>query len=117
MHEPTVQGKRYSVLGAARSGRAVAALLKRHGAEVFVSDQAPADRMAEARRELEALGIASEFGVNSDRVLEADALVLSPGVPSEAPPVRAALARGLTVVSEVEVASWFCRAPIVAITG
>ena len=117
MREPRVQGKRYSVLGAARSGRAVAALLKRHGAEVFVSDQAPAERMAEARRELDALGIASEFGANSDHVLQADALVLSPGVPSHAPPVRAALERGLMVVSEVEVASWFCRAPIVAITG
>ncbi len=117
MQEPMVQGKRYSVLGAARSGRAVAALLKRHGAEVFVSDRAPADRMAGARRELEALGIACEFGTNSDRVLEADALVLSPGVPSDAPPVRAALGRGLMVVSEVEAASWFCRAPVVAITG
>ena len=70
-----------------------------------------------ARQELEAAGIPSEFGGNSDRVLEADLVVVSPGVPSSAPPVRAALERGLTVVSELEVASWFCRAPIVAITG
>jgi UDP-N-acetylmuramoylalanine--D-glutamate ligase len=117
MDHPAVAGKRYSVLGAARSGRAVAALLKRHGAEVFVSDLAPEARMEEALRELRALGVDAEFGGNSGRVLEADTLVVSPGVPSDTPPVREALGRGLPVVSEVEVASWFCHAPVIAITG
>jgi len=117
MEHPAVDGKRFSVLGAARSGLAVAALLKRHGARVFVSDSAPAERMGEARQELEALGVASEFGTNSELVLEADTLVLSPGVPSDVSQVRLALDRGIQVVSEVEVASWFCRAPVIAVTG
>jgi UDP-N-acetylmuramoylalanine--D-glutamate ligase len=44
-------------------------------------------------------------------------IVVSPGVPSSAPPVREAASRGLPVVSEVEVASWFCPAAVLAITG
>jgi UDP-N-acetylmuramoylalanine--D-glutamate ligase len=44
-------------------------------------------------------------------------IVLSPGVPSDLPLVQEAQARGRRVVSEIEVASWCCRAPIVAITG
>jgi UDP-N-acetylmuramoylalanine--D-glutamate ligase len=112
-----VKGKRFSVLGGARSGLAVARLLAKRGAQVFVSDSAPPEKMEKARRELETLGIPAEFGENSARVLDADVLVLSPGVPSVAPVVREALRCGRTVVSEVEVAGWFCPAPVVAVTG
>jgi UDP-N-acetylmuramoylalanine--D-glutamate ligase len=112
-----VKGKRFSVLGGARSGLAVARLLAKRGAQVFVSDAAPPAKMEKAKRELEALGIPAEFGEHSARVLDADMIVLSPGVPSAAPVVREALTRGRTVVSEVEVASWFCPAPVVAVTG
>ncbi len=117
MDREEVKGKRFSVLGGARSGLAVARLLAGHGARVFVSDRAAPAEMVEATRELDSLGIPAEFGGNSARVLEADAVVVSPGVPSSAPAVREALARGLAVVSEVEVASWFCPAPVVAVTG
>ncbi|HCV42860.1 MAG TPA: UDP-N-acetylmuramoyl-L-alanine--D-glutamate ligase [Bacteroidetes bacterium] len=112
-----VRGKRFSVFGGARSGVAVAKLLKRHGARVFLSDKAAAEKMAQVAVELEAAGIDYEFGVNSERVLEGDVVVLSPGVPSDVPLVKESLAKGLKVTSEVEVASWFCMAPIVAITG
>ncbi len=92
-------------------------LLKAHGAEVFLSDRAPAEKMAQAKAELDALEVPAEFGENTRRVLDAEVVVLSPGVPSDAPIVREALALGKAVVSEVEVASWFCTAPIAAITG
>lgn len=117
MQPGEVKGKRFSVLGGARSGLAVAGLLKRFGADVFLSDRAPLEKMQGAQRELDALSIPAEFGENSPRVLDADVVVLSPGVPSTAPLVQEALARGRLVVSEVEVAGWFCRAPIVAVTG
>lgn len=117
MRQQEIRGKVFSVLGGARSGLAVAALLRAQGARVFLSESAPAERMKAAQGELEALGIPYEFGENSWRVLEADVVVLSPGVPSEAPIVREALALGKPVFSEVEVASWFSPAPIVAITG
>jgi len=108
---------RFSILGAARSGLAVAALLKDRGASVFVSDKASADKMRQAAAELERLGVPFELGSNTGRVLEADVLVISPGVPSSAPIVREALAKGVRVLSELEVGSWFCPAPIVAVTG
>jgi len=112
-----VRSKRFSILGAARSGLAVAALLRRHGAAVFVSDALPAGRLAAARQELEENGIPYEFGGNTRRVLEADIVVVSPGVPSDIPVIREAVGQGRTVVSELEVASWFCAAPMVAVTG
>jgi UDP-N-acetylmuramoylalanine--D-glutamate ligase len=112
-----LRGRRFSVLGAARSGLAVAGLLRSAGAAVFVSDRAPAETMKAAARALEQMGAEGEFGTHSPRVLDADTLVISPGVPTNAPLVQEALSRKLPVLSELEVASWFCSAPIVAITG
>jgi UDP-N-acetylmuramoylalanine--D-glutamate ligase len=112
-----VRGKIFSIIGAARSGRSVAKLLSRHGAETFVSDAGAPENMGEARKALEALGVPYEFGEHSARVLDADTIVLSPGVPSNAPIVKLAEVRGIRVVSEIEVASWFCSAPMLAITG
>jgi len=112
-----VKGKRFSVIGGARSGIAVARLLKLHGGTVFVSDKVTGENMKQAAEELDLAGIRYEFGANTERVLDTDVVVLSPGVPSDVPLVKQSLAKGLSVVSEVEVASWFCTAPIVAITG
>lgn len=112
-----VPGKQFSVVGGARSGIAVAKLLKNRGARVFLSDSAPPEKMQSVAEELHRAGIETEFGGNTERVLDADAVVLSPGVPSDAPVVRLALQKKLTVVSEIEVAGWFCSAPIVAVTG
>ena len=116
--DPSEIGKtRFSVIGGARSGVAVARLLAGFGAEVFLSEKSPADTMPETVAELDRLHIPYEFGGNSARARDADVMVLSPGVPSDIPLVREAQAAGLRVVSEIEVASWCSRAPIVAITG
>ena len=112
-----IRGKRVSVIGGARSGIAVARLLKSHGAEVFLSEKAPGESMQEVRAELDRLLIGYEFGGNTRKALSADILVLSPGVPSDIPVVKEAVARSKPVVSEIEVGSWFCPAPIVAVTG
>lgn len=117
MNAGEIKGKRFSVLGGARSGVAVAKLLKAHGARVFLSDKAVAEKMRETITLLDGEGIEYEFGGNTEKVLDGDAVVLSPGVPSDIPLVKSALGKGRMVVSEVEVASWFCPAPIVAITG
>jgi len=108
-------GKRVSVLGAARSGKAVARLLKQAGANVFVSER---ERANETHLSfLSELDIPGEFGGHTQRVLDADLIVVSPGVPSSIPILREARDRLIPVVSEVEVAAWFCPAPMVAITG
>lgn len=102
-------------MGAARSGLAAAAMLTSTGAHVFVTDST--DISSETRERLDQLNVHYESGGHSDRALETDFVVISPGVPSSAPIVRNAIGRGIPVFSEVEAASWFCRAPIVAITG
>ncbi len=109
--------KKISVIGAARSGLAVATLLRTHGADVFISDRESEEKLTSYLPHLRASGIPYEVGGHTDRVYDCSLMVISPGVPGNAPVVLQALSRGIKVVSEVEVASWLCRAPIVAITG
>jgi UDP-N-acetylmuramoylalanine--D-glutamate ligase len=110
-------GRRFAVIGAARSGVAVARLLRTAGASVFVSDNSPKEKKAAAAAELERLNIECEFGGHSPRAIDADVIVLSPGVPDSSTIVQQAAGRGLVIVSELEVSSWFCPGAIVAITG
>jgi UDP-N-acetylmuramoylalanine--D-glutamate ligase len=112
-----IKSAKVSILGAARSGLSAAKLLRSQGAIVFVSDKKPREDAAQEIKTLESLGIEHEFGSHTDRIFDADFIVTSPGVPSNSNLIQHAMKVGLNVHSEVEVASWFCRAPIVAITG
>jgi UDP-N-acetylmuramoylalanine--D-glutamate ligase len=110
-----VKNKHITVVGGARSGLAVAKLLTHQGAKVFLTDKSnPTEGIEEA---LQAIGAEYEFGAHTTRVFDADLFAISPGVPSTVPIVQQALKIGIPVYSEIEVASWFCPAPIVAITG
>lgn len=112
-----VRNKKISVIGAARSGIGVSKLLNHSGAHVFVSDTQNASKLEKNIAELRAEKIEFEAGQHTERVFDCSLIVLSPGVPSDTPVVLEAKKRGITIVSELEVASWFCKAPIVAITG
>ncbi len=112
-----IEGKRITVVGAARSGVAVALLLAQKGVQVFVTDAAPRNQKQDAARQLDESGIPFEFGGHTSRALKADLLVVSPGMPMQHPFIQSAVASSIDVVGELEVASWFCRAPIVAVTG
>jgi len=108
-----------AVIGLARSGRAVAKLLRKYGYNVYASDAATTPDVAGCADELRSLGIATQLGGHDlERVARVKLLVISPGVPPAAPPVALARDQGIEVVSEVEVALRFlpdCR--IVAVTG
>jgi len=112
-----VSGKRVTVLGAARSGLAAAELLKHKGALVFVSDLAKAEQKREAVEFLRARNIEAEFGGHSERVFQADFCVLSPGVPAASEVVQKMLRKNIPVYSEIEVAFWFFKGPLIAVTG
>jgi len=103
------------VVGAAKSGLAAARLLKTKGADVFLTDSGTMSEAVKAR--LTADGIAFEDGGHSDRAFTAEFMVVSPGVPDEAPIVQAYLSAGKKVHSEIELASWFDQGRIVAVTG
>ncbi|MGU3469938.1 UDP-N-acetylmuramoyl-L-alanine--D-glutamate ligase [Paenibacillus sp. D51F] len=117
-HPSTYRDRRVVVLGLARSGAAVARLFHRLGANVTVNDRKPAEESPEAA-ELAALGIEVICGHHPDDLLDAQTalLVKNPGIPYNAPPVAAALALGVEVVTEVEVAGLLSPAPIIGITG
>jgi UDP-N-acetylmuramoylalanine--D-glutamate ligase len=113
-------GKRVLVVGFGRSGAAAARLLALRGAQVTVTDRMPADATAGMRRELpEALAAELRWELGGHRretFLAQDLIVLSPGVPP-LDEVRAAVARGVVVTGELELASQLVAAPIVAVTG
>lgn len=110
-----VTGKHIVVAGAARSGVAVSILLKEKGAIPFLSDSGSVkDSMASRLKEH---SIDFEANVHGKKAMEGEFLVLSPGVPSSSPLAVHYLEQGKDVFSEIEVASWFNRSPIVAITG
>jgi UDP-N-acetylmuramoylalanine--D-glutamate ligase len=108
--------KRLVVLGAQESGVGAARLAQRRGYDVFVSDAGPVK--PKYRDELKALGLAfEEGGHTAARVLEADEIEKSPGIPDTASLVVAARERGIPVISEIELAYRHCKGTITAITG
>jgi UDP-N-acetylmuramoylalanine--D-glutamate ligase len=113
-----LNNKRVLVVGLGKSGVASALFLKAHGAQVTVSDTKSGD---ELRNEIPVLldhGITVETGGHGDRTFRGqDLIVVSPGVPVDAPPLEQARALGEAVIGEVELAARFLPGPIVAITG
>jgi len=111
----SVEGKRVTVVGAARSGIAAAELLARRGARVTLSDTRADVSEAEPLRHLD---VQLELGGHREETFTtADLIVLSPGVPPEQPIVAAARGRGVPVIGEVELASRWLQGRIIAITG
>ena len=106
-----------TIIGAARSGLAAARLLHHKGVSVFLTELSPATKYEESARVLREDGIPHEFGQHSARVFAADIVVVSPGVPSDAPIIVEAERRGLPVISEIELGAMFLEGPIIAVTG
>ena len=112
-----VNGKKISVIGAARSGIGAAKLVKRLGGIPFVSDFSPKEKIIDALNQLENEKINFEFGGHSDRVYESVLMIVSPGVPNDSQVLQNARAKGIKLVSEVEFAYYYCKGKIIAITG
>ena len=108
-----VRGKRVLVVGLGRSGHAVALCLQRHGAVVTVTDSKPPAAFAPLLPELLAQKIGVQLGSQRAEVFLAhDLVVVSPGVPWDLPQLQATRARGIPVVPEIEVASWYLSDPL-----
>jgi UDP-N-acetylmuramoylalanine--D-glutamate ligase len=93
-----------AVVGLARSGRAVATLLARTGADVYASDTGSDRTLESTAAALRREDIDVQLGGHDlDRIARASLVVVSPGVPPQAPPLATARSRGIEVVSEVEI--------------
>jgi UDP-N-acetylmuramoylalanine--D-glutamate ligase len=113
-----LRDKRVLVVGLGKSGVASALFLKAHGARVTVSDTKSGD---ELRNEIPVLldhGIIVETGGHGERTFRGqDLIVVSPGVPVDAPLLVQARSLGEAVIGEIELAAQFLPGPILAITG
>jgi len=106
-----------TVAGLARSGVGAANLLHSLGAHVTVTDLRDASALAAQTARL-LPGIAQVLGSHPDALFtEADLVVVSPGVPSAAPPLIKAAQAGVDVIGELELAYQVSDSPFIAITG
>ena len=103
----TIQHKIVVILGAGESGVGAAILAQKMGATVFVSDFGKIN--AEYQEELNRFGLSWEQEQHTmDKILAADVVIKSPGIPEKAPVMKAVREKGIRVVSEIEFAGYFC---------
>lgn len=111
-----LEGARVLIVGMARSGLAAVELARAHGAVVEAVDQRPLEELGKAAERLAALGV--PFRRQSETVFDGwDLIVISPGVRADLAPLEAARRRGVQVVGDLELASWFLQGPVIGITG
>ncbi len=109
-------GKKLVILGGAESGVGAAVLGLKKGYEVFVSDNGTIkDRY---RPLLQRFNIEFEEGGHTmEKLFEADIIIKSPGIPEKANIIKKLREKGKTIISEIEFASRYTKAKIIAITG
>ena len=113
-----LRGKRVTVVGLARSGYAACKVLAERGAKVLATDQTPAEKLRVDLAELSRRGVHLETGGHTaDSFMEADLIVVSPGVDLRLPPLARAISLGIPVWSEVELAFRLTTARFIGITG
>lgn len=104
------------ILGGGESGTGAALLGKKLGYEVFLSDKKNIDEVHKAILVKEAIPF--EEGVHTEeRILAADLVVKSPGIPDTVPMIKALRAKGIEVISEIELAGRYSDAIMICITG
>ncbi len=107
---------RIVVLGAAESGAGAAVLAKKQGFEVFVSDMGGIKD--KYKKMLDDHGIEWEEKQHTEeKILSANEIIKSPGIPNEAPMVRKAIERNIPIISEIEFAGRYTNSKMICITG
>ncbi len=108
--------KRIVILGAGESGAGAAVLAKKEGFDVFVSDMsAIKDKY---KKLLDDHNIEWEERQHTEeKILSADEIIKSPGIPKEAPMVKKAVEKGIHIISEIEFAGRYTSSKMICITG
>lgn len=105
-----------AILGAAESGVGAAVLAQKKGFEVFVSDMG--EIKEHYKNTLDEYGIEWEEGGHSaEKILDADEIIKSPGIPDNAPMVAKAIEKGIHIINEIEFAGRYTDAKMICITG
>ena len=110
-------GRKMVILGGGESGIGAALLAKQKGYDVFVSDASSLKNIY--RNELKQAGLEfEEDGHTEQRILDADEIMKSPGIPEKNELVKKIRAKGIPVISEIELAYRFKgESKIIGITG
>lgn len=116
-HNINLNGARVTVLGLGRSGLGAARLAKYLGAHVFVSDGGTNPDFKKVLSHLNNEGISGEFGGHSEKVVQSDLVIISPGIPCDAGIVKTISEKSIPIVGEIEFSSWYADAPVIAVTG
>ena len=106
-----IKSKKITILGAGRSGISAAKLASFLGADVLISD---------IKRDIQNIGLKHveiESGGHSNRVLESDLIIKSPGIPNTIEIIKRARLNNINVISEIEFAGLFSDLPIIGVTG
>jgi UDP-N-acetylmuramoylalanine--D-glutamate ligase len=108
--------RRVTILGAGESGTGAALLAAKKGFSVFVSDAGNIKPVYKSQ--LAQLGISFEEGAHSEnKVLDADLIIKSPGIPDKSEIIKKAKALRIPVIDEIEFAFEFISGKVIAITG
>lgn len=108
--------KRLVVLGGGLSGVGAAILGKSKGMDVFLSDSG--ELSEQSRKELNEYNIPFEEGKHTfDKILDADEIVKSPGIPNTVPLIVEVLKNNIPLISEIEFAARYTNAKTICITG
>ena len=104
------------ILGAGESGAGAAVLAKKEGFDVFVSDMAAIKD--KYKKLLDSHGIEwEELHHTEEKILNADEIIKSPGIPCDAPMVKKAVEKGIGIISEIEFAGRYTHSKMICITG
>lgn len=108
--------KRIVVLGAGESGAGAAVLAKKQGFDVFVSDFSLIK--SEYKALLQKYNIPFEEAQHTEeKILNADEVIKSPGIPDKAPIIKKLVEKGTSIISEIEFAGRYSKAKNICITG
>ena len=107
--------KRIVILGAGESGTGSAILAKKEGFDVFVSDKSSIQD--KYKRALDERAIPWEEGQHTEeKILNADEVIKSPGIPDKAPIIQALMEKHIPIISEIEFAGRYTHAKTICIT-
>jgi UDP-N-acetylmuramoylalanine--D-glutamate ligase len=113
-----LRNKRVLVVGLARTGVATSLFCTARGARVTATDTRSEEELGDSIAPLRAAGLRLELGGHREETLmDQDLIIPSPGVPADAPLLRAARAQGPGIWSEIELADRFLKGLLIGVTG
>ncbi len=113
-----IEGKKIAIIGAGRTGLAAARFCKAHGGQPIINDLRTREDLGAEAQNFEELGAELRLGGHDTQIVaDCDGAIVSPGVGPEIDALQELRRKGVPVLGEMELASRYAKAPIVAVTG